>query len=195
MGDFNVDISKLNMKNFCDSYGFKSLIKVPTCFKSPENPSCIDLILTNNPLSFQNSGVIETDLSDFHKIIVKVMKTTNQKLDPKMTHYRDCNTFCNDNFREHLLSALFMENLDRYDGLEKLLEVCVKTLDRFAPYQKKYLRGNNISFMNKFMRRSQLRSKYLKKRSETNRLAYAKQRNFCVSLLKKNKKGLLREPE
>ena len=119
MGDFNVNTSELNMKDFCDSYGFKSLIKVPTCFKNPENPSCIDLILTNNPLSFQNSGVIETGLSDFHKMIVTVMKTTNQKLDPKITHYRDYNTFCNDNFREHLLSALVMESLYTDNTLEK----------------------------------------------------------------------------
>ena len=67
MGDFNVNKSELNMKDFCDSYGLKSLIKVPKCFKNPENPSCIDLILTNNPLSFQSSGVIETGLSDFHR--------------------------------------------------------------------------------------------------------------------------------
>ena len=86
-----------------------------------------------------------------------------------------------------------MENLDTNNGLEKSLAVCVKTLDRFAPYKKRYLRGNKMPFMNKslsrgFMRRSQLRSKYLKRRSETNRLAYAKQRNLCVSLLRKTKK-------
>ena len=50
-----------------------------------------------------------------------------------------------------------------------------------------------MPFMNKslsraFMRRRQLRNTYLKKRSETNRLTYAKQRNFCVSLLRKTKK-------
>ena len=86
-----------------------------------------------------------------------------------------------------------MENIGTNNGLEKFLVVCVKTLDRFAPYEKKCLRGINMSFMNKslsraFMRRNQLRSKYLKKRSATNRLAYAKQRNFCVSLLRKTKK-------
>ena len=91
-------------------------------------------------------------------MIVTVMKTTNQKLDPEITHYRDYNTFCNDS-----CNAM------------------------------KYLRGNNMSFMNKslsrtFMRRSQLRCKYHKKRSETNILAYAKQRNFCVFLLRKTKK-------
>ena len=86
-----------------------------------------------------------------------------------------------------------MENFDTNNRLGKYLAVCAKTLNRFAPYKKRYLRGNNMPFMNKslsraFMRRSQLRSKYLKKRSETNRLAYAKQRNFCVSLLRKTKK-------
>ena len=129
MGDFNVNTSELNMKDFCGSYGFKSLIKVPTCFKNSENPSCVDSILTNNPLSFQNSGAIETGLSDFHKIIATVMKTTNQKLDPKISHYRDYNTFCNGNLRGHLLSALVMENLDTNNGLEKFLVICA----RFAP--------------------------------------------------------------
>ena len=109
-------------------------------FKNPENLSCIDLTLTNNPLSFRNSGVIETGLSDFHKMLVTIMKTTNQKLDPKITYYRDYNTFCNDNFREHLLSTLVMENLDTNNGFEEFLVVCMKTLDRFAPYKKKYLR-------------------------------------------------------
>ena len=142
------------MKDFCDSYGFKSLVKVPTCFENPENPSCIDLILTNNPLSFQSSGVMETGLSDFHKMIGAVMKTTYQKLHPKITHYRDYNTFCNNNFSEHLLSALVMENLDTNNCLEKIFVVCVKTLNRFAPYKKRYLRGNNMPFMNKSLSRA-----------------------------------------
>ena len=66
IGDFNVSIDDPHIESFCESYRFKSLIKDPTCFKNPESPSCIDLILTNNPYSFQNSWVIETGLSDFH---------------------------------------------------------------------------------------------------------------------------------
>ena len=163
MGDFNVNTSELNMKDFCDSYGFKSLIKVPTCFKNPENPSCIDLILKNNPLSIQNSGVIETGLSDFHKMTVTVMKTTYQKLDLNIRHYKDYNTFCNDNFREHLLSVIVLDNLDTNNGLEKFLVVCVKTLDRFAPYKIKYLRGNNMPFMNKSLSRAFYEKKPVKK--------------------------------
>ena len=51
------------MEQFCVSYNLKSLIKEPTCFKSVGNPSCIDLILTNHPKCFQNSGIKEGSLN------------------------------------------------------------------------------------------------------------------------------------
>ena len=60
------------------------MINKPTCYKNPDRFSCIDLILTNYPLSFQNSCVIETGLSDFHKMVRTVMKTTYRKLEPKI---------------------------------------------------------------------------------------------------------------
>ena len=50
-----------------------------------------------------------------------------------------------------------------------------------------------MSFLNKSLccahiKRTRLRNRYLKKRSEQNRLSYVKQRNYCVSLLRKTKK-------
>ena len=51
-----------------------------TCYKNPENSGSIDLILTNNPLSFQYSCVIETGLSDFHRMVVTVMETSFERL-------------------------------------------------------------------------------------------------------------------
>ena len=74
LGDFNVNIDDPNMESFCESHRFKRLIKDPTCFKNSENPSCIDLISTNSPYSFQNSCVIKTGLSDFYKMMVSVKK-------------------------------------------------------------------------------------------------------------------------
>ena len=53
MVDFNVKPSDANMKNFCHIYGCKSIVKDKTCFKNPINPTCIDLIITNRPKSFQ----------------------------------------------------------------------------------------------------------------------------------------------
>ena len=82
LGDLNTEISNSFMEQFCASYNLKSLIKEPTCFKSVDNPSCIDLILTNHPKCFQNSGVYETGISDFHKLTFTVLKTYFQKAKP-----------------------------------------------------------------------------------------------------------------
>ena len=43
------------------------------------------------------------------------------------------------------------------------------------------------------MKRSNLRNKYLKSRSEEDRQRFRKQRNLCVSLVRKTKKELLFE--
>ena len=58
--------------------------------------------------------------------------------------------------------------------------------------EKKYVRGNNMPFLNKELscahkKRTQLRNRFLKKRSYQDK-KLTKQRNFCVSLLRKTKK-------
>ena len=117
IGVFNVSIDDPHMESFCESYRFKSLIKDSACFKNLENPSCIDLILTNSPYSFQNSCVIET--TSFHKMIVSVMKTTFQKLKPRIVQYGDYTQFSNNNFRKKLLENLSLENINtNSNGLE-----------------------------------------------------------------------------
>ena len=82
------------------------MINKPTCYKNPDRPSCIDLILTNCPRSFLNSSVEETGLSDFHKMVVPVMKTTYRKLEPRIVSYRDFKYFCNNSFKESLQKAI-----------------------------------------------------------------------------------------
>ena len=47
LGDFNVSVKENHMKCFCDIYGLETLIKKPTCYKNSENPTCIELMLTN----------------------------------------------------------------------------------------------------------------------------------------------------
>ena len=196
IGGFNSDVNQSCMKAFCESYNLSSLIKEPTCYKNSKYPSCIDLILTNSPHSFQNSCVTESGLSDFHKMTVTVMKTTYEKLKPRIINYRDYKIFCNDTFRQILSEKLAAENINaNCNGFEKFLQICINTLDIFAPCKKKYARGNNMPFMNKsltkaHMKRSRLRNLYLKKKTDTSKTAYIKQRNYCVSLLQKTKKTL-----
>ena len=55
--------------------------------KNPNNPHSIDLFLTNPPKYFQKSSVREAGLSDFHKMVITVMKMSFQKLEPKIINY------------------------------------------------------------------------------------------------------------
>ena len=58
-------LNERSIKELCNLNGPKSLINQPTCFKNPEKPTGIDLILTNRPTYFQLSTVLETGLSVF----------------------------------------------------------------------------------------------------------------------------------
>ena len=52
-GDFNAQVSDIKLEAFWGIWNLKSLGKDPTCFKNPNNPSCVDLFLTNTIRSFQ----------------------------------------------------------------------------------------------------------------------------------------------
>ena len=47
IGNLNAEVDLECMKLFCETYDLSSLIKVPTCYKNPEKPSCIDFLLNN----------------------------------------------------------------------------------------------------------------------------------------------------
>ena len=73
IADLNVEPTEATVSDFCEIYNLKHLTKVKTFFKSPAKPTCIDLIVTNRPKCFQDTMVIETGLSDFHKMSATVM--------------------------------------------------------------------------------------------------------------------------
>ena len=169
-------------------------MKHPTCFKNPENPSCIDLQLTNKPLSFQTTTVIEIRLSDFHNMIVAVMKMHFPKMKPRDIRYRKYKTFNNDAFVNILRKELTKQKkvLDE-KGLDAFSEICTDVLDKHAPQRKRYLRSNHKPFMNNqiskaIMTKTRLRNRFLKNRSNGSRDPFRKRRNLCVGLLRKSKK-------
>ena len=57
-----------------DIYHLKNLVNVLTYYKNPLKPPCINLFLTSCLCSFQDTLVIETRPSDFHKINITVLK-------------------------------------------------------------------------------------------------------------------------
>ena len=76
-------------------------------------------------------------------------------------------------------------------------------MNKTPPRKKKYVRGNQSPFNNKtlskaIMLRSKLRNILLKNGTEENKNNFAKQRNLCVTLLRKSKRkfyGNLNEKE
>ena len=55
------------LDSFLYQHEFKNLVKEKSCFKNVSNPSCVNIFLTNNALSFQHAETVPTGLSDFHK--------------------------------------------------------------------------------------------------------------------------------
>ena len=88
IGDFNSEMKEEQMRDFCEIYNLQNLIMEPTCFKSVQNPTSIDFILTNKSTSFGNSFALETGLSDHHKMIITVLKTSFNKIKPSNISYR-----------------------------------------------------------------------------------------------------------
>ena len=67
-----------------------NLVKEKICFKNIGNPSCIDVLLTNNVYAFQQTKItICTGLSDCHKLVLTVLKTTVPRREPKEITCRD----------------------------------------------------------------------------------------------------------
>ena len=192
IGDFNSEINDNEMKSFCETYNLKNLIKEPTCYKNPLNPSSIDVILTNKFRSFRDSRAIETGLSDFHKMTITTLKTFFQKKSPTVIKYRNYKLFYDEQFHNELKTELGKMDLETTD-YTTFQNTFMSILENHAPSKEKLVRANNAPFMNKtlskaIMTRSQLRNKYNKNPTEENLNIYKKQRNYCVKLTKKVKK-------
>ena len=188
-GDFNIDCEEEIIEDFLFEHDMKNIVKEKTCFKSIENPSCIDLFLTNSATSFQNTTTVTTGLSDFHKMVVTVMKTTYPKAQPKVIYYRDYKNFDLYNFRTELREELNAIVEKDYYHFELTF---LRILEKHAPMKKKVVRANNKPYMTKalrqaIMRRSALKTRFLKNKNDENFKAFKKQKNYTRRLAKRER--------
>ena len=175
-----------------NSYDLRNLVKEPTCFKA-DNPRCVDLILTNRYRSFQHTTTTETGLSDFHKMIVTVLKTTYQKAGPTVINYREYKKFSEQTFKRELkeeLASIKTTDLD-YSSFQNCFE---KVLDKHAPMKKKYARANDGPFMTRVLRKATMlrfrfKNRYNKSRTAEHWKAFRRQRNLCVKLFRTEKRN------
>ena len=80
------------------------------------------MVLTNRPRRFPNSTIIESGLSNHHKLIISVLKSFFQKLAHISIKYRDYKKFDVMKFRIELINSLsnFMEGGISYQIFENL---------------------------------------------------------------------------
>ena len=133
---------------------------------------------------------IETGLSGHRKMTISVLKIFCKKKEPAHINYHSYKKFSESDFRNDLLSSLQDCNPMKYD---EFLKIFMQVLNSHAPSRKVVVRGNKQPFMNKtlskaFMHRSKVKNQYNKNPIELSKNNSNKQRNFCVSLLTKEKK-------
>ena len=184
VGDFNALETEQEIGDFMDLFAFKNLVKDSTCFKSG-NPRCIDLILTNRGRNFQHTTAIETGLSDFHKMVLTVLKASFDKQKPNVVNYRDYKNFREETFRPELQTELADLNVQlmTYASFQ---DTFLRVLDKHAPMKKRYIRANDSPFMNRtlrkaFMLRTRLKNRYNKNRTANNWDAFRRQLIFALN--------------
>ena len=141
--DFNVDVLDPSMGSFWTLFKLKNIVKEREYYKNPENPSCVDLFLTNSP-NFHNKCVYETGLSDFHKLVVTILWISFESLSSKIIKCRNYKFW----WREILMSIQNRLNEINTDG------IIVDILNKFALLKKKHVRTSHFRFINRDLNNS-----------------------------------------
>ena len=117
-------------QSFFDNNNLTNLIKTNTCFKG--KGSSIDLILTNRKYSFNHTSSYEMGLSDHHRMIYTMLKSSFINIEPKLLNYTEYKNFSFGNFKEDLSEAL-LDCRNSYDEFESAF---ITALEKHAPEKK-----------------------------------------------------------
>ena len=85
-----------------------------------------------------------------------------------------------------------MEENTSYENFESIF---MEQLNTYEPMKVKYMRANNAPFMSQALRKAIInwwrgRTKFLRLPNDINKANYKQQRNYCMKLLRKEKKTI-----
>ena len=138
--------------------------------------------------------VIETGLSDFHKMSLTVMKVFYKKQRPKIIRYWNFRNFDNELFINEVKNSIEQEYCQNqsleFGSFKKKVD---NILQKHAPLKKPYVRANQAPFVDKNinkhnMKRNHLCNSFLDTKSDIDRKAYNTQQNLYVRLIRQTKK-------
>ena len=119
-----------------------------------------------HPRYFQNTSIIETEISDFYKLVATVLKMFYKKQKPKSIQQRNYKPFNEQLFRIELDKELAKTDLNNVE-LAEFHNEFLSMLNKHAPIKYKYIRANSL--------RSRLCNKFLKTKTEEPKQLYNKQ--------------------
>ena len=191
IGDFNMETSEPRIDSFLYKHELYNHVKEKTCFKSVDNPSCIDLILTNNDMAFHNTTIVFISLLDFYKLVLTVLKTSIIKGKPQKITCGGYKKFDSVRFNdepEYVLAKEKITSCTKYYGM------FLRILNKNAPIKSKLLRANYASYISKplrraIMKRLCLENLYFKKRTSLRNYKKKKKKSYCSRLYKKERKN------
>jgi exonuclease III len=200
IGDLNYDLSASDgtknrtLTDICDIYDLKNLIKNPTCFKNPQNPSLVDVILTQNPKVFKHSGTLETGLSDFHHLIYAVACKHAPPTKARKVTYRSFKTFKEAEFLKDLDAAPYQVGTsftDVDDQFWFFQTLTKQVLDIHVPVKTRSMKNKQVPFMNRALRKAvmdkaRFKSKYNRFPNKHTWNKYRVQRNLVTKLRRKS---------
>ena len=151
-------------------------------------------MLINSPRSFHHTSLIETGLSDCHKLILPFFRAFFKRIPAKTIEYRNYSKFSPEAFlhklQQELNRGITCNSEDKQCDL--FSDIFRTILDHHVPLKTKTI-GNQATFMTKdlsksIMNRSSFKNRFLKWPSCENFLADKKAKNLCNSFNKKAKK-------
>ena len=123
---------------------------------------------------------IETGISDHHKLIGAMLRSTFSKGKPKKMLYHCYRNFDNKKFEEELQKQL--PSVSDFESFQFAFKVI---LNQFAPLKQKLIRNNNQPFVIKtlrkaIMKRCKLRNKFNEEENIENWFEYNRQRKLQI---------------
>ena len=92
-----------------------------------------DLLLTNNTLSSQHTLTVSCGLSDFHKLVMTVLKIMFPKIKPRKIVYRSYKHVISQKFNDELNLVFSQENID---SCSKFNQTFLNVLNKHAALKK-----------------------------------------------------------
>ena len=130
-------------------------------------------------MSFQNTITVFAGMSDFHKLVLTVLKIDFTKNKSKEIIYRDYKSFDSFLFNDEVKNVLDLDKINSYAMFEELF---LKVLDKHAPVKKKVVRANHAKYISKPLRKAIMKRSYLEK------VYFKKQTTQSLERYKKQKK-------